>query len=55
MKLSDLRPCDAFGGPLGLSFNVVRHSGALAGGKATREVVGLTDVLGKELTSCLEV
>jgi hypothetical protein len=40
MKLSDLRPCDACHGSLGLSFNVVRHSGALTGGKATREVAG---------------
>jgi len=48
VKLSDLRPCDACSGPLGLSFNVVRHSGALAGGKATQEVAGLTVVLGSE-------
>jgi hypothetical protein len=29
VKLSDPHPCDAFRSPLKLSFNIVRHSGAL--------------------------
>lgn len=49
MKLSALRPCDQCGGPLGLSFGVVRCSTALVSPRSAREVLGVSAIFGGAL------
>jgi hypothetical protein len=49
MRLSDLRPCENCGGPLGGSFVVLRSSQAMLNPKAARVVMGTTMILGGAL------
>lgn len=44
MKLSDLRPCDNCGGPIGQMFYVMRYSIALINPDAGNQVLGLAQM-----------
>lgn len=42
MKLSDLRPCDNCGGPVGTSFNLIRHSLVVMNAHKANRVLGMS-------------
>lgn len=46
MKLSDLRPCDNCGGPIGYAFHVFKYSFAAVNPRAVHELSGLSMMLG---------
>jgi len=49
MKLSELRPCDACGGPHHGQFYVLRMSLAMVKPRAANQVLGLTQIFGGAL------
>ena len=46
MKITDLRPCDNCGGPIGFTFYIVRSSLAVVKVQSVREYMGLGTMLG---------
>lgn len=49
MKLSDLRPCDNCGGPIGQIFYQVRTSIVMVKAQAANQMLGLTQMMGGSL------
>lgn len=49
MKLSELRPCDNCGGPVGTIFNVVRITRAFVAPRAANQTLGLMQMFGGHL------
>lgn len=41
MKLSELRPCDNCGGPVGTTFNILRHSIVAVNAEKANRVLGM--------------
>lgn len=46
MKLSEIRPCDACGGPIAPVFNIVRCSSAIFNADAVNSTLGLNQIFG---------
>lgn len=55
MKLSEIRPCDACGGPIAPLFNLVRTTPALFNQRKTNEVLGLNQFFGGKALGLAEV